>query len=241
MAVNFPDPPYTEGQQFEAPDGTIFRYDNGRWLSATPNPNYQDIQGATGLTGATGVEGPIGATGQTGAPGSDGGPGADGSPGTPGTNAIGTIVSTTKTDTYYSNGVSSWTDIPGITITLTPSSTSSKFMVFVNVKASISPNQVAAFRLLRNGSLVGNGAPSGSRPAAFARIVNVDNAFSQMYEATHSYLDSPSTTSSVTYKVQMRNITGFGDQAVAINRVASDGNTAQNARTASTISAIELF
>ena len=239
MAIDFPQNP-SEGDEF--PIGNyLFIFENGRWVTATINPNFADFQGATGATGADStVPGPQGATGADGADGAPGAPGAQGATGADGANAIGQIVSATKTDTFYSTGVGSWTDIPGVTITLSPASASSKFMVFVNVKASIGPNNTAAFRLLRNGTEVGSGVASGSRPSAFARIVNVDNAFSQMYEATHSYLDSPSTASAVTYKVQMRNLTGFGDEILAINRVASDGNNLQNARTSSTISAIEV-
>ena len=225
-SIIFPENPVLN-QQYLAGE-YAFQWNGSAWIGISVSPE--------GLEGATGPEGPAGDNGSTGATGDDG---PSGPQGATGANAIGQVVSTTKTDTYYAL-TNSWTDIPSFSITLTPSSASSKFMVFVNVKASVTPNQVGAFRLVRNGTLVGNGVPAGNRPAAFARIINVDSAFAQMYEVSHSYLDSPSTTSAVTYKVQMKNLTTNGDQFMTINRVPSDNDSGLNARLASTISAIEV-
>jgi hypothetical protein len=227
-AITFPENPVLN-QQFLAGD-YAFQWNGTAWIGISVSPE--------GLEGATGPQGPNGADGSTGPDGPPG-PSVTGPPGPAGANAIGQVVSTTKTDTYYA-ATSNWIDIPSFSITLTPSSASSKFMVFVNIKASVTPNQVGAFRLVRNGTLVGNGVAAGQRPAAFARIINVDNAFAQMYDVAHSYLDSPSTTSAVTYTVQMKNLTGFGDEILTINRVASDNDSGLNARLASTISAIEV-
>ncbi len=227
--ILFPENPVLN-QQYLAGD-YAFQWNGSAWVGIAVSP--EGLEGATGPAGpdgATGPGGPAGATGEDGTPGTTGATGA---------NAIGQVQSTTKTDTYFAE-TTSWTDIPGYSITLTPSSASSKFMVFVNIKASVTPNQVAAFRLVRNGTLVGNGVPDGSRPAAFARIVNVISSFAHMFEVTHSYLDSPSTTSAVTYTVQMKNLTATGDKNITINRVPSDSDTGLNARLASTISAIEV-
>lgn len=228
-AITFPENPVLN-QQFLAGD-YAFQWNGAAWIGISVSPE--------GLEGATGPEGPSGDNGSTGATGDDGPSGPQGTTGATGANAIGQVVSTTKTDTYYA-ATSNWIDIPSFSITLTPSSASSKFMVFVNIKASVTPNQVGAFRLVRNGTLVGNGVAAGQRPAAFSRIVNVDNAFAQMFDVAHSYLDSPATTSAVTYTVQMKNLTGFGDEILTINRVVSDNDIGLNARLASTISAIEV-
>ena len=62
MPINFPSNP-SEGDTFEANTGTIYRYDNNKWVSAVPDPNYADIQGATGPQGTKGAKGDKGDTG----------------------------------------------------------------------------------------------------------------------------------------------------------------------------------
>ena len=83
MAVSFPQPPYTEGQLFETIEGLKFVYRGGRWLGAVPNPNYENIQGATGVsvTGATGAQGERGIQGETGSQGPTGPQGGQGATG----------------------------------------------------------------------------------------------------------------------------------------------------------------
>ena len=63
MSVNFPPNPQP-GDSFPSEAGTIYIFDGEKWVSAVPNPDYADIQGATGpqgqdgQTGATGPQGP---------------------------------------------------------------------------------------------------------------------------------------------------------------------------------------
>ena len=95
MAFNFPRNPLF-GQIVEA--GSFrFRYDGDKWATVVANPNFADIQGATGPEGpasvipgppgATGPQGPQGSPGPaasigaTGARGLDGQPGQDGATG----------------------------------------------------------------------------------------------------------------------------------------------------------------
>ena len=83
MAVNFPQDPQ-EGDQFTADTGTIYVYEDGKWVSRTPDPNYADIQGATGPQGPTGATGPKGDTGDTGPRGPTGPTGPKGNTGSRG-------------------------------------------------------------------------------------------------------------------------------------------------------------
>ena len=80
MAINFPSNPSQE-DTFPADNGTIYVFDGEKWVSAVPDPNYADIQGATG------VPGPLGATGPTGATGPKGDKGDKGDQGDPATDA----------------------------------------------------------------------------------------------------------------------------------------------------------
>ena len=101
MAVQFPQNP-NPGDQFLAPNGSIYVYTQGRWLGAVPDPNYEDIQGATGATGPPGPAETIGSTGPAGvagATGSEGATGPQGIKGNPGaTGADSTVAGATGSE-----------------------------------------------------------------------------------------------------------------------------------------------
>ena len=90
----------------------------------------------------------------------------------------------------------SYADISGMSVSITPSSSSNKVLVFFS--ASISTNNLdAQLKLLRDSTdIIGTGATSNA--TAFVRTANGDTVvpFNTMY------LDSPSTTSAITYKLQ---------------------------------------
>ena len=108
---------------------------------------------------------------------------------------------------YQENGryaySGSWHDT-AITATITPTSASSKILCLVQLgRAGWYGNNTLAFRMLRNGSLVGVGAVYGSRIQTTAVMVRstTDNNHTQG-ACFLSFLDSPSTTSALTYKMQ---------------------------------------
>ena len=95
-----------------------------------------------------------------------------------------------------------------------------------------------AFRLVRDSTAIGGGTVSGSRQSAFGQIDMRGNGNGQ-HASGFNYLDSPSTTSSTTYKVQM--ISEISETGY-INRSALDidTNQAYGVRTASTITVMEI-
>lgn len=112
------------------------------------------------------------------------------------------VVSTTKTDTFSSNS-GSFTNITGLAATITPSATSSKILVLVDVVVGWDNSATKVYGCIARGSTpIGIGTPAGNY---------VHTGF-EFYtgEAYHSapcnlsYLDSPSTTSATTYNVQIR-------------------------------------
>lgn len=227
-AIIFPENP-TINQIYLAGD-YAFQWNGSAWIGISVSP--EGLEGPQGATGPKGDQGNS-VTGSTGATG-------EGTTGATGANAIGQVQSTTKTDTYYAQNVSSWTDLPGISVTITPTSTSSKIWVILNLRMGTGPNEVVHLRLLRNSTPIGNGIPAGNRPGAFTSYSNVDNAFTQYNDLGNNYLDSPNTTSPVTYKVQAIN-ESFGVDQVSLNRVPNDNNNVQVARTSSTITAVEVL
>jgi hypothetical protein len=152
------------------------------------------------------------------------------------------VVSTTKTDTF-SSGSNGTFDITGLSAVITPSSTSSKILVFVKVNVGNSGAQNTSFtlQLYRGATLINAGDAAGSRIRGFAGSEEgiSDGSFGQYqtYDFSTTFLDSPSSTSSLTYKVSvvLSQINVF-----YVNRTASDGDTAAFSRNTSNITLMEI-
>ena len=148
------------------------------------------------------------------------------------------VKSTTKTDTFTTNS-NSFVDITGLSVDITPSFTSSKILVTVNVTGSGKAGQSRApVRLLRDSTLIGNATDVGNRNAAFGVLYSIsdDNGIST---ANIQFLDSPNTTNSVTYKVQIANKNG-NSNTIVVNRSYNDGNASTGHRYSSSITAEEV-
>jgi hypothetical protein len=142
------------------------------------------------------------------------------------------VIQTVKTDTFSSTSTS-YTDITGLSASITPASASNKVLVLVTVQGMGREN-VMGLQLVRGATAIGGGTAAGSRLSAFAanKIADFDSQFTM---ATN-YLDSPATTSSTTYKVQFVINAGTG----FINRSSNDTDAAYSYRTASTITLLEI-
>ena len=147
------------------------------------------------------------------------------------------VVSTTKTDTF-STSATSYTSVTGLSASITPSSASSKILILVNMMNGLSGDYVFSVRVTRNGTAIGVGDASGSRTQATtgAYVGGVAATF-EILTPSMSYLDSPATTSSMPYQVQI--ITESGN-TVWVNRTNQDGNNASRGRYASTITLMEI-
>jgi len=149
------------------------------------------------------------------------------------------VVSATKTDTFSASS-STFTDVTGLSATITPSSTSSTIWVSVsaNISGQLNGHRIFA-RLLRGATVINAGASAGSRrPAFFGGYVNSTNG-TQKYGAESvatNFLDSPASTSATTYKVQVAATSG----AVNVNRDGEDSDSANYARTPSTVTLWEV-
>ena len=123
--------------------------------------------------------------------------------------AILQVVSTTKTDTASTSTSGSFTDVSGMSVSITPSSTSSKILIIISL-GTISSNEgiAVAFKLLRGSTAVGNTAGSDVYAGFSSFYGGGGTGDEYMLSGSHNFLDSPSTTSSTTYKLQWRNSSG---------------------------------
>ena len=118
------------------------------------------------------------------------------------TGSILQVVSTTKADAFTTTSTS-FVDITGFSVSITPSSTSNKILVVALVSYS---NSLAAggtfLQLVRDSTNIGVSTAGTSRNYTVGAPSLA--AASDIRHATISFLDSPATTSALTYKVQMR-------------------------------------
>lgn len=149
------------------------------------------------------------------------------------------IVQTVKTDTFTTGTTDSWVDLSGISVTITPTSSSNRVLVNWSICYGGNSGAVGYYlRLVRNSTAIALGDAAGSRQRATQGITpaNVDS-----YGGGNSvitFLDSPATTSATTYKAQIYQIAGT--QAILINRSQNDGDAADRARWVSTITVTEI-
>lgn len=142
------------------------------------------------------------------------------------------VVSTTKTDTF-STASTSYTDITGLSVAITPTSATSKILVHVSVV--VGSNGIFAVQLLRGSTAIGIADASGSHvQSSVASFTNSDANTTAI--GAFMYLDSPATTSATTYKVQA--ITQGSTNYV--NRTINDINSIVGTRTASSITVMEI-
>jgi hypothetical protein len=144
------------------------------------------------------------------------------------------IISVTKTDTFtLSGGSAVFTDVTGLAASITPSSASNKILCLVNVALFPTTNNEGSCQLIRGSTVIGGGTATGSRPSVigFSQFFNGQGIGPVMI----SFLDSPATTSSTTYKVAINGVT-----TTYVNRTANDADTAYYGRTSSTITLMEI-
>ena len=114
-------------------------------------------------------------------------------------NQITTASTTTST---------SYVDATNLNSTITPKSSSSKILVLASVGTGHADATGGFLRLLRNSTVV------GADPQVWFYTGNANSLYSGA-QSTFSYLDSPASTSALTYKIQFRAENSAG---VSINR-----------------------
>ena len=117
------------------------------------------------------------------------------------------VVSTTKTDSFSTSSTSE-VSITGYSVTITPSSTSSKIFIIANPNLSKDgSNNDCQVRLYRGATVIGNG--TSNTFAHHTHLSSGDGAYFGMHSKVIQYLDSPATTSAITYQVKILNNGGI--------------------------------
>ena len=148
-----------------------------------------------------------------------------------GTGAILQVVQTVKTDTF-STSSQSFTDITGLSASITPSSASNK--ILVSYTLSFASDGFPMLKLLRGSTDIFVGDAASNRVRCLFGGYTGGLHPGMVLPVSGNFLDSPNTTSATTYKFQtgVINTTGYN---IYLNRSVSDTDHNYHARTASSI------
>jgi hypothetical protein len=146
-------------------------------------------------------------------------------------------VKSTTFSGMFSTTSTTFQDVTGLSVSITPSSASSKILVTgsINIGGNGVTTNAAFFKLLRGSTDVALGDVAGSRVRGYSGTGTESPA---MFSSAVNFLDSPSSTSAQTYKIQLSsNVSG---QPVAVNYWVYDVDNATRVRGVSTITVMEI-
>ena len=157
---------------------------------------------------------------------------------------IGQVLQDRKTDSFSTtNGIlgTGFTAITGLSQAITPSATTSKILVVCDIMCNESgPNRIY-FRLKRDSTFIGNADQIGSGTPCIAASFNFGFANTGEDSVTFSFLDSPNTTSAVTYQPFVCHNQSDGNSTTRINTQANTGNGASDSNSTSSITVYEVL
>ena len=157
---------------------------------------------------------------------------------------INQVVQTAKTDTFTSTTTLADTAITGMTVDITPAASSSKVLVTFALAISNADHAVRmGLQLFRDTTQICLGDADGDRSRGavggfVAGGTNSGTANDSSGMQTQTFLDSPSTTSAITYSLKFRQ---EGGGTFYLNRLGQDTDNANVFRGVSTITAIEVL
>lgn len=143
------------------------------------------------------------------------------------------VVQAVRTDTQTTTSTT-YIDATGLSVTITPTSASSKILVLFDVKLGAQNGEYSYTRLLRDSTSVYSNSTYDNTSTNYVTSGDAEGRYTT-YQHGGIYLDSPATTSAVTYKVQFRCSRGLG---AYVNRSQSFDSEARGG--ASSITVMEV-
>jgi len=144
------------------------------------------------------------------------------------------VVSTTKSNAFQVTCGTSQTEITGLSVSITPASTSNKVLILYKLMFSNSNGHGATFHFQRGGSEeILADSSTGVRAFASGNVENSNSYWA--FDWGGSALDTPSTTSATVYRLMVRNPV---NQTISFNRTDRFGT--DDVLGVSTITAMEI-
>jgi len=149
------------------------------------------------------------------------------------------VQAVTKSDLFEHNN-DTYTNVTGLTVNITPASTSNKILVQGVIHTSNEGNDMHKIRIARDGTGICVGDTLSSTVSGLGQWYAYGNLASYSVVPTAvSFLDSPSSTSALTYSWQVRNQSG--SNVVNVNEAAAGSlSSTQKFSAASTLIVMEI-
>ena len=151
------------------------------------------------------------------------------------------VLQTVDSGTTSYSTTETWTDAGSLSVTITPKFASSKIMIEYFIHNSTNDATVT-HRITRNGTAVGIGDANGIRQRVTTRTGRYRSGDENHISPPTGmkYLDSPATTSAITYKVQLR--LQVSESPIIMNTSYNQPNNdyTYSGRTISTITVMEI-
>ena len=156
---------------------------------------------------------------------------------------INQVVTASKIDTstFSSSSTNTYVDLSGLSVSITPSAADSKILILMNAYFTYSTG-MAHVRLMRDTTEIGSATPSSSQIGNIMgfRINDSDPYGLSVWPASMNFIDSPSTTSATTYKLQGTLGSSYSG-TFYINRSPNDTDANYGWRVPSNITVMEIL
>ncbi len=131
------------------------------------------------------------------------------------------VVQTVKTDAFSSTS-NGFIDVTGLSASITPSNSSNKILVISDVAMGLSDfySFNFVFKVLRNSTDIGISTAGSTNISGGANFYNSGGQYPYVFGNMKMFLDTPITTSSTTYKVQINKLDASG--TIYVNRRGAD-------------------
>ena len=149
------------------------------------------------------------------------------------------IKQTVVTAATFTHNSETPTLITGMTATITPTRSDSKVLVSMDVSTTVSAaNYTTMFFLYKDGSVISGARGDAGESNQLRAFKAVRHSGSNVQQTTSGmYLDSPSTTSAITYQIYVAQESG---STVYLNRTGSNSNNTYHPRVTSSITLMEV-
>ena len=148
------------------------------------------------------------------------------------------IKSTTKTD-HFSMASLTPAEITGFNVSITPKFNTSKILLLINASFGGDQNAYLSFTLKRDSQLIAlTTVFDGTDNRTQSTFGGHSGSNNRTFSGAMNFLDSPATTSTVTYKMFLASL--YSNLTVHVNRSHTDSNNTYNQGMVSTITAMEV-
>ena len=139
------------------------------------------------------------------------------------------VLQSTKTTSQSGSVSSSWVDISGLSVSITPKFNTSKFLILATINGSTTYDGLV--RVVRDSTAVGVGTTSST--ANGGSFIGMRGNTYEGFTSQITYLDSPSTGSTIVYKAQI-----WGNPTYYVNRTPNEDTSGEI--TMSSITVMEI-